>query len=326
MKERRKIVFCFVCVLFSLILNACSVIKEKDVNTFETTSKLNTKGIEKNNSKSAREDFEREDKYWKFLLSEIAISATKDNKDYYKSSPVFWFKLCKTAGLLREEEVEYSYIYYVSKKDLDEYFENVVGRKVKDEFLELAYNESKNEYKFPSGIESDSYKFYSTEIIGFKRIEDEEYEINGKFKEYNIQSNEKVLNELPFKGVIKKSKIKRFSRFYLDTIEIDYSNYIDNYTNQVEKTETNETKQVKSSEEAFSPNEEKLLRLALNHYERHNNYRPRNVSIEENGDGTVSIHLYNDEVTHTATLDWYTINKETLKGTNFMEENIDLMN
>jgi len=121
MKERRKIVFCFVCVLFSLILNACSVIKEKDVNTFETTSKLNTKGIEKNDSKSAREDFEREDKYWKFLLSEIALSATKDNKDYYKSSPVFWFKLCKTAGLLREEEVEYSYIYYVSKKDLDEY-------------------------------------------------------------------------------------------------------------------------------------------------------------------------------------------------------------
>lgn len=322
MKERRKIVFCFVCVLFSLILNACSVIKEKDVNVFETTSKI-TKNVEKN-SKSAREDFEREDKYWKFLLSEIALNTTQNNKDYYKSSPVFWFKLCKTAGLLREEEIEYSYIYYVSKKDLDEYFENVVGRKVKDEFLELAYNESKNEYKFPSGIKSDSYKFYSTEIIDFKRIEDEEYEINGKFKEYNIESNEKVLNELPFKGIIKKSKIKRFSKFYLDSIEIDYSNYT--HTNLEEPKEDNETKQVKSSEEAFSPSEEKLLRLALNHYERHNNYRPQNVSIEDNGDGTVSIHLYNDEVTHTATLDWYTINKETLKGTNFMEENIDLMN
>ena len=126
------------------------------------------------------------------------------------------------------------------------------------------------------------------------------------------------------KGIIKKSKIKRFSKFYLDSIEIDYSNYT--HTNLEEPKEDNETKQVKSSEEAFSPSEEKLLRLALNHYERHNNYRPQNVSIEDNGDGTVSIHLYNDEVTHTATLDWYTINKETLKGTNFMEENIDLMN
>ena len=53
------------------------------------------------------------------------------------------------------------------------------------------------------------------------------------------------------------------------------------------------------------------------------------AEIEENPDGTVTIHLFEtvddgDGQSHTATWDWYTIDPKTMKGTNFMEEEIDL--
>ncbi len=41
-------------------------------------------------------------------------------------------------------------------------------------------------------------------------------------------------------------------------------------------------------------------------------------------DGTLNIHLYDDNGTNTSTWDWYYINPETLKGTNFMGDEVDL--
>ena len=41
-------------------------------------------------------------------------------------------------------------------------------------------------------------------------------------------------------------------------------------------------------------------------------------------DGTLNIHLYEDMGDHTATVDWYTINPDTLKGRNMMGEPVDL--
>ncbi len=53
------------------------------------------------------------------------------------------------------------------------------------------------------------------------------------------------------------------------------------------------------------------------------------AELEKNMDGTVTIHLFEtvddgDGQSHTATWDWYTVDPKTMKGTNFMEEEIDL--
>ena len=40
--------------------------------------------------------------------------------------------------------------------------------------------------------------------------------------------------------------------------------------------------------------------------------------------GNLYIHLYEDMEDHTATIDWYEIDPKTLKGTNFMGEEVDL--
>ncbi len=46
--------------------------------------------------------------------------------------------------------------------------------------------------------------------------------------------------------------------------------------------------------------------------------------VEDNGDGTVSVQLFEDGADATATLDWYTIDVKTLKGTSLFGEEIDL--
>lgn len=41
-------------------------------------------------------------------------------------------------------------------------------------------------------------------------------------------------------------------------------------------------------------------------------------------DGTLNIHLYEDMGDHTATIDWYYIDPDTLKGTNLMGDSVNL--
>ena len=73
----------------------------------------------------------------------------------------------------------------------------------------------------------------------------------------------------------------------------------------------------------FFPNVQ-LCEMALNYYQAHNGYRPAAAEAMINYDEKIAIHLYDDMDGHTATSDWYTVDRYTATGTNVLGEPIDL--
>ena len=80
-----------------------------------------------------------------------------------------------------------------------------------------------------------------------------------------------------------------------------------------------------ASSASEDPELDALLTLALDYCEMKTGYRPSECAAEKNADGTVTIHLFDIVIDHTATTAWYTVDPETLKGTDdIMMEEIDL--
>ena len=70
--------------------------------------------------------------------------------------------------------------------------------------------------------------------------------------------------------------------------------------------------------------DEELCVLARSYYEKHHNFTPPVVVVDSRDGDLVTIHLYEDLSDHTATLDWYTIDCRTGKGSGMLEGEIDL--
>lgn len=70
--------------------------------------------------------------------------------------------------------------------------------------------------------------------------------------------------------------------------------------------------------------DQKLCDMALQHYVDMTGYRPEYCEIDGVNGNQVSIHLYNVLVNMTATSDWYSVDRDSGIGTNFMGEAIDL--
>ncbi len=58
-----------------------------------------------------------------------------------------------------------------------------------------------------------------------------------------------------------------------------------------------------------------LCELALDYYEKNNGYRPTSCDAENNADGSVTLHLYDNMEDHIATLAWYTVDRTNCSGT-----------
>lgn len=76
--------------------------------------------------------------------------------------------------------------------------------------------------------------------------------------------------------------------------------------------------------ETYGYTDDELSEMALDYYEDEYDYRPEYADVEDEGDGTVTIHIYDIVDGHTTTLEWYTVDRATGKGTNFYDEDIDL--
>lgn len=77
------------------------------------------------------------------------------------------------------------------------------------------------------------------------------------------------------------------------------------------------------SQEGYT--DEELCNMAREYYTAHNNYTPSVVEVDSvTEDGKVLIHLYDIMEDHTATSDWYLVDRVTAKGTNILEEKINL--
>ena len=81
---------------------------------------------------------------------------------------------------------------------------------------------------------------------------------------------------------------------------------------------------VLSSTTALAYTDQELCDMALQHYADKSGYAPTNSVIDSASGNSVTIHLYNVDGNHTTTSDWYTVNRVSGAGTNFMGEPIDL--
>ena len=67
--------------------------------------------------------------------------------------------------------------------------------------------------------------------------------------------------------------------------------------------------------------------MALEYYQKKYNYKPSHAEafVDEENENIINIHLYDIVDDHTATVDWYAIDKYTAVGTNVLGEEVDLM-
>lgn len=97
-----------------------------------------------------------------------------------------------------------------------------------------------------------------------------------------------------------------------------YDNKIDD--NKIDDSKNDDNKSTDSKEYT----EQELAQMALDYYEAKTGYRPGKVATEKNEEGKIVIQLYDSFEDHNSTSDWYTIDPKTAKGTNVLEEDIDL--
>lgn len=88
--------------------------------------------------------------------------------------------------------------------------------------------------------------------------------------------------------------------------------------------EATETEKTEVSAEGY--NDEELIQMALDFYSANNDgYVPSLNGIQDNGDGTVTIQLYDNLGDHNSTSAWYTVDRKTAEGTDdIMGDKIDL--
>lgn len=98
---------------------------------------------------------------------------------------------------------------------------------------------------------------------------------------------------------------------------------VEDAINEAMNWETNETSALYEAEQAYT--DEQLCDMARTYYIEHYNYNPAFVQIDRVEGDIVTIHLFDIVDNHTATCDWYYIDRYTAKGTNFAGEEIELM-
>lgn len=92
----------------------------------------------------------------------------------------------------------------------------------------------------------------------------------------------------------------------------------------LEEEQENEQSTEDSQAQRSGYTDDELIRMAYQHYADTKGYRVGYVNIDHEVDGVVSIQLYDDMGDHTATSDWYAIDRNTGKGTNILGEEVDL--
>lgn len=98
----------------------------------------------------------------------------------------------------------------------------------------------------------------------------------------------------------------------VDSNKVNSNNVYDNKNDDNKSTDSKEY------------TEQELAQMALDYYEAKTGYRPGKVATEKNEEGKIVIQLYDSFEDHNSTSDWYTIDPKTAKGTNVLEEDIDL--
>lgn len=71
---------------------------------------------------------------------------------------------------------------------------------------------------------------------------------------------------------------------------------------------------------------EEWEKMAFDFYEKKTGYRPSFIQTQDQGDGKLLIHLYDNVELHSTTRDYYTIDTKTGIATDLVGNQIDLVN
>lgn len=79
-------------------------------------------------------------------------------------------------------------------------------------------------------------------------------------------------------------------------------------------------------EKVFAYSDEELCQMARQYYQSQSTsgYVPEHILVDRVTGNMVTIHLFETTLGHTATYDWYTVDRDTGVGTSFLGETIDL--
>ncbi len=70
--------------------------------------------------------------------------------------------------------------------------------------------------------------------------------------------------------------------------------------------------------------DDELCAMARKYYERRHDFAPPVVVVDSVDGDVVTIHLFEDLEDHVATLDWYTIDRITARGSGMLDGPVDL--
>ena len=95
--------------------------------------------------------------------------------------------------------------------------------------------------------------------------------------------------------------------------------------NVIPESQNNQQQEITESSDKTAYTNEQLIEMVKKYRTDKGKYIPEFVEVDgENGD-IVNIHLYDVMEENIATSDWYFINKYTGKGTNILNEEVDLV-
>lgn len=151
-------------------------------------------------------------------------------------------------------------------------------------------------------------------------------ECNDRIKSFNEKMYES--KEYPYEGLKGSAYLNKNGEFVVIFATEAAGTHDDVYNINKQKEEPNFYGEAASTETETKSKKEytqqELEKMALDYYEKKNNYRPSNVASTKNSDGTISIQLYDSLSDHNSTADWYTIDPKTATGTNILGNKIDL--
>lgn len=154
--------------------------------------------------------------------------------------------------------------------------------------------------------------------------------ITTDFSEVLSRINELEQEDIQTKEVMQTKKEVQMERESRTEEEVDLQTEAENIAGEdseeepAVKEETQDDQNFVASEEDRIYTDDQLCEMALQYYADMNGYMPGHAMVDYTNGDMVVIHLYDAIDGHTATSDWYEVNRYTGAGMNFKGEAIDL--
>lgn len=202
-------------------------------------------------------------------------------------------------------------------EDVNETMEKLFGKKYDldgyDESNYMTMRLDENYFGMTMGDWGESYPKY--DITSVKEEADGSFTVEVEYYEWSDVDQMRINGSQMNMIYSCKADASKPYGFYITDMKTEGSS---NSSGEVEISE--------SSEDGYSDAE--LIKMAEAYYTRKNGVKPPSVAIDSSDGNMVLIHLYenvtNEDEAHTATWDWYNVDRTTGKGEDILGNSIDI--